>query len=85
MAASENISGWLVRKFTVWCLKRRKLCRCKHHDEGDPLIIEDLAALRKATDEKPLDKAVPSEVLNVLIGSRPIGIKRTVSGSRWEF
>ena len=46
-------------------------------DEGDPqFIIEDLLPhLRKATDEKTLDKAVPSEILNVLLGSRPIGDK----------
>lgn len=46
-------------------------------DEGDPVfIIEDLLPhLKKATDEQPLDKAVPSEVLNILLGSRPIGKK----------
>ena len=46
-------------------------------DEGDPnFIIEDLLPhLNKATDKEPLDKAVPSEVLNVLLGSRPIGNK----------
>ncbi len=46
-------------------------------DEGDPnFIIEDLLPhLNKATDKEPLDKAVPSEVLNVLLGSRPIGDK----------
>lgn len=46
-------------------------------DEGDPVfIIEDLLPhLKKATDEQPLDKAVPSEVLNILLGSRPIGNK----------
>ncbi|MBR3642043.1 MAG: aminopeptidase, partial [Parasporobacterium sp.] len=46
-------------------------------DEGDPqFIIEDLLPhLHKATDEKPLNQAVPSEVLNVLLGSRPIGDK----------
>lgn len=46
-------------------------------DEGDPaFIIEDLLPhLKKATDEQPLDKAVPSEVLNILLGSRPIGNK----------
>ena len=44
-------------------------------DEGDPqFIIEDLLPhLKKATDQKPLDQAVPSEILNVLVGSRPIG------------
>ena len=47
-------------------------------DEGDPnFIIEDLLPhLKKATDRKPLDEAVPSEVLNVLIGSRPIGNRK---------
>ena len=46
-------------------------------DEGDPnFIIEDLLPhLKKATDSKPLNEAVPSEVLNVLLGSRPIGEK----------
>lgn len=44
-------------------------------DEGDPnFIIEDLLPhLKKGTDKKPLTEAVPSEVLNVLLGSRPIG------------
>ena len=44
-------------------------------DEGDPqFIIEDLLPhLDKATDKEPLDKAVPSEVLNLVVGSRPIG------------
>ena len=46
-------------------------------DEGDPqFIIEDLLPhLNKASDKEVLDKAVPSEVLNVLAGSRPIGNK----------
>ena len=46
-------------------------------DEGDPnFIIEDLLPhLKKGTDKKPLNEAVPSEVLNVLLGSRPIGEK----------
>ncbi len=46
-------------------------------DENDPqFIIEDLLPhLRKPTDNEPLDKAVPSEILNVLVGSRPIGGK----------
>ncbi len=46
-------------------------------DEGDPqFIIEDLLPhLKKETDKQPLDQAVPSEVLNVLLGSRPIGDK----------
>ena len=44
-------------------------------DEKDPqFIIEDLLPhLKKATDKKPLDEAVPSEILNVLVGSKPIG------------
>ncbi|MCF0229560.1 MAG: aminopeptidase [Parasporobacterium sp.] len=44
-------------------------------DEGDPqFIIEDLLPhLKKPSDERPLDKAVPSELLNVVVGSRPIG------------
>jgi len=44
-------------------------------DEGDPqFIIEDLLPhLKKPTDQKPLDQAVPSEILNILVGSRPIG------------
>ncbi len=47
-------------------------------DEGDPqFIIEDLLPhLNKATDKEPLDKAVPSEVLNLVVGSRPIGDKK---------
>ncbi|MBQ1284996.1 MAG: aminopeptidase, partial [Lachnospiraceae bacterium] len=46
-------------------------------DENDPqFIIEDLLPhLRKPSDEQVLDKAVPSEILNVLVGSRPIGDK----------
>lgn len=46
-------------------------------DENDPqFIIEDLLPhLDKASDKNPIDKAVPSEVLNVLAGSRPIGDK----------
>lgn len=46
-------------------------------DEKDPkFIINDLLPhLRKNTDKKELDKAVPSEVLNILVGSRPIGNK----------
>ena len=44
-------------------------------DEGDPqFIIEDLLPhLQKPTDKKPLNEAVPSEILNVLVGSVPIG------------
>ena len=44
-------------------------------DDNDPqFIIEDLLPhLKKATDSKPLDQAVPSEILNVLVGSRPLG------------
>jgi len=46
-------------------------------DKGDPqFIIEDLLPhLKKATDNEPLNSAVPSEVLKVLVGSRPIGEK----------
>ncbi|MBR5931293.1 MAG: aminopeptidase [Lachnospiraceae bacterium] len=46
-------------------------------DENDPqFIIEDLLPhLRKPTDKEILDQAVPSEILNVLVGSRPIGDK----------
>lgn len=46
-------------------------------DEDDPLfIINDLLPhLKKPTDQKPLTEAVPSEILNVLVGSRPIGDK----------
>lgn len=44
-------------------------------DEGDPqFIIEDLLPhLGKASDKEPLNVAVKSEVLNILVGSRPIG------------
>lgn len=44
-------------------------------DEGDPqFIIEDLLPhLKKSSDVKPLNEAVPSEILNVLVGSKPIG------------
>ena len=44
-------------------------------DKNDPqFIIEDLLPhLKKASDQKPLDQAVPSEILNVLVGSKPIG------------
>ncbi|MBE6016175.1 MAG: aminopeptidase [Lachnospiraceae bacterium] len=44
-------------------------------DEGDPqFIIEDLLPhLGKASDKEPLNTAVKSEVLNILVGSRPIG------------
>ncbi|MCQ2512192.1 MAG: aminopeptidase [Lachnospiraceae bacterium] len=46
-------------------------------DEGDPqFIIEDLLPhLSKASDNEPLNKAVSSEILRVLVGSRPIGEK----------
>ncbi|MBR6350629.1 MAG: aminopeptidase [Lachnospiraceae bacterium] len=46
-------------------------------DEGDPqFIIEDLLPhLHKGTDDQPLNKAVPSEILNVVMGSRPVGDK----------
>ena len=46
-------------------------------DENDPqFIINDLLPhLHKGTDEKNLNQAVPSEVLNVLVGSVPIGNK----------
>ncbi len=44
-------------------------------DEGDPqFIIEDLLPhLSKASDKEPLNTAVKSELLNILVGSRPIG------------
>jgi aspartyl aminopeptidase len=46
-------------------------------DENDPqFIIQDLLPhLRKESDKAELDKAVASELLNVLAGSRPIGDK----------
>lgn len=46
-------------------------------DEGDPqFIIEDLLPhLGKASDKEPLNTAVKSEILNVLVGSKPIGDK----------
>lgn len=46
-------------------------------DEGDPqFIIEDLLPhLSKPSDNEPLNKAVSSEILRVLVGSRPIGEK----------
>ena len=47
-------------------------------DDGDPqFIIEDLLPhLGKASDNDPLDKAVKSELLNVVVGSRPFGDKK---------
>lgn len=44
-------------------------------DEDDPqFIIEDLLPhLGKASDKEPLNSAVKSELLNILVGSRPIG------------
>ena len=46
-------------------------------DDKDPvLIINDLLPhLNKASDKEPIDKAVPSETLNVLLGSKPVGGK----------
>ncbi len=46
-------------------------------DEGDPqFIIEDLLPhLGKASDKEPLNTAVKSELLNIVVGSRPIGEK----------
>ncbi len=70
---------WLARTLELYgvvILKNGKTVNVNiGADEGDPqFIIEDLLPhLDKASDKLPLDQAVPSEILRLLVGSKPIG------------
>ncbi len=70
---------WLARTLELYgvvILKNGKTVNVNiGADEGDPqFIIEDLLPhLDKASDKLPLDQAVPSEVLRLLVGSKPAG------------
>ena len=51
-------------------------------DPGDPrLVITDLLPhLGMEQNKKPLGEAIPGETLNLLLGSRPIAMRRTPTG-----
>ena len=72
---------WLARTLEIYgvvILKNGKTVKVNiGADEGDPqFIIEDLLPhLCKESDKLTLDQAVPSEILRVLVGSKPIGNK----------